>query len=170
MITSCCLGQCWWLLGSISVFMFTFAACGMGNRQTNSVWDKNEDILLVIAMLCLHIPKIQASPASREGLYCLDKDQQLVHREKKQREGWFADDLLFVESQNRWSRIGLRGIWRAAETNGSTGDSFYFSYLMLISNDMTLSNVILGQQKWFFAQEEWPNFVITQHALRAPGH
>lgn len=40
----------------------------------------------------------------------MDKDQQLVHREKKQREGWFADDLLFVESRNRWSRIGLREI------------------------------------------------------------
>ena len=90
--------------------MLTFAACGMGNRQTSSVWEKNEDGLLVIAMLCLHIPKIQASPAVGEGLHSLEEDQRQVHGEKKQREGWFADDLLFVESQNRWSRIGLREI------------------------------------------------------------
>lgn len=58
------------------MLMLTFAACGMGNRQTSSVWKKNEDTLLVIAMLCLHVPKILASPATGEGLYSLDEDQQ----------------------------------------------------------------------------------------------
>lgn len=81
----------------------------MGNRQTSSVWEKNEDTLLVITMLCLHVPKIQASLAVGEGLYSLEEDQQLVHREKKQREGWFADDLLFVESQNKMERNRTKG-------------------------------------------------------------
>lgn len=92
------------------MLIITPAACVMGNRQTSSVWENNEDILLVIAMLCLHAPKIQASLAMGEGVYSLGEDQQLVHREKKQKEVWLADDLLFVEAQDRWSRIGLRGI------------------------------------------------------------
>lgn len=54
----------------------------MGNRQTTSVGEKNEDTLLVIAMMCLHIPKIEAIPVMGEGLYSLHEDKQLVHREK----------------------------------------------------------------------------------------
>lgn len=151
--------------------MLTLAACGMGNRQTSSVWEKNEDTLLVIAMLCLHVPKIRASPAVGEGLYSLDKDQQLVHREKKQREGWFADDLLFCRVPEQMEQNRTRGNMKSSRDLRLHWEQL----LLLISNlhfewhdteqcHSRSAKIILC------SSQQWTNFVITQDALRAPGH
>lgn len=81
----------------------------------------------------MHIPKIQATPVVGGGLYSLHEDKQLLHSEKNRGKDVLL--MIYFLSQNRWATIELKGIRRAAASNGSTENSFYFLYTF-VSNNM----------------------------------
>lgn len=80
-------------------------------------------------MMYLRIPKNHAIPVMGEGFYSLHEDKQLVHRKKNREKDGFL--MIYFLSQNRWTTIELKGIRRAAASNGSA-DSFYFSYTFVL--------------------------------------
>lgn len=108
--------------------------------------------------MCLHIPKIQAIPVMGERLYSLHEDKQLVHRKKNRGKNVLM--MIYFLSQNRWTTVELKRIRRAAASNSSTKSSIYFLY-NFVSNVMTLSNVILSQQKWFFIEAKTGMSLLT---------